>query len=300
MVSPIEARVNLGIPYSDLGEEERHYLEMRSSGRDLGIVVRALLTAPLAASAPPEPGARPRIVSANVDPITIDEAVAQMLAPPRGDRARMIHFVHPHALNLAAFDADHRERLARADVVLPDGSGIRLAARILGVSVPHNVNGTDVLPLLCRAAVDAHVPLALVGAAPGIADACAQELRAQTAGLEIPLVSHGYLDDEGRRAIVARLTELGRVIVLVGMGSPLQEKFAWEWLAPLEQASVVTVGGLFDFFSGRMPRAPMAWRELGLEWVYRMAQEPRRLGKRYLLGNPLFVALAVAQRLGLR
>lgn len=300
VVSPVEARVNLGIPYADLADEERRYLEMRSVGKDLGIVVRALVTAPLAAAGPPPEGVRPRIVSANVDPITIHDAVEQILATPAGDRARIVHFVHPHALNLAAFDRAHRARLARADVVLPDGSGIRLAARILGASVPHNVNGTDLLPLLCRAAADARVPLALVGAAPGVAETCAAQLRESTPGLSIPLVSHGYLDDDAKHELSERLRALGRVVVLVGMGSPLQEQFAWDNLASLREATVVTVGGLFDFFSGRVPRAPMVWRELGLEWVYRMIQEPRRLGKRYLLGNPLFVALAVAQRLGLR
>lgn len=300
LVSPVEARVNLGIPYADLADEERRYLAMRSVGRDLGIVVRALVTAPLAVGEAASAGVRPRIVSANVDPITIEDAVEEILATPAGERARIVHFVHPHALNLAAFDRAHRARLARADVVLPDGSGIRLAAKILGASVPHNVNGTDLLPLLCAALARTGVPLALVGAEPGVAEACAARLREDHPGLSIPLVSHGFLDDGGKAQIVGRLGALGRVVVLVGMGSPLQERFAWDHLAPLREATVVTVGGLFDFFSGRMPRAPMAWRELGLEWMYRMIQEPRRLGKRYLLGNPLFVALAVAQRLGLR
>jgi N-acetylglucosaminyldiphosphoundecaprenol N-acetyl-beta-D-mannosaminyltransferase len=81
------------------------------------------------------------------------------------------------------------------------------------------------------------------------------------------------------------------------MGSPIQERFAWEHLAHIPTATVITVGGLFDFFSGRVPRAPLAWRELGLEWLFRLVQEPRRLAKRYLVGNPLFLLLALKQRL---
>ncbi len=83
----------------------------------------------------------------------------------------------------------------------------------------------------------------------------------------------------------------------VGMGSPRQEAWAEEHLSGVAGLTVLTVGGLFDFFSGRMPRAPLAVRELGLEWAYRLAQEPRRLASRYLVGNPLFVSRVVRQRL---
>src|SRR5262249_27898825 len=83
----------------------------------------------------------------------------------------------------------------------------------------------------------------------------------------------------------------------VGMGSPLQERWVWRHLRDVPGATVITVGGLFDFFSGRIPRAPVAWREMGVEWLFRLRQEPARLARRDLLGNPLFLAAVVAQPL---
>lgn len=297
LFSPVESRVHLGIPYGDLAEDEARYLRDRDAAKDAGVVLRALFASALAQEAAQAHPA-PKIVSARVHNLSIHEALDAIFEPPdERDRARIVHFVHPHALNLASFDADLAKRFSEADLVLPDGIGIRIAASILGVSMRHNLNGTDLLPLLCRRASEEGVPLALIGAAPGIAEACAEKLSEGSPGLSIPLVSHGFIDVAEAKAVAAKVARLGRSIALVGMGSPLQERFAWEHLAHLREATVITVGGLFDFFSGRVPRAPLAWRELGLEWLFRMLKEPRRLAKRYLVGNPLFLALALKQKL---
>lgn len=297
-VSPVEARVHLGIAYGDLEAEERAYLERpRSFADDAKVALRALLAATLGLGGG-RAERRPFVVSAKVDNASLDEALSGILDRPRGGRARQVHFVHPHALNTAFANAALRAQLARADLVLPDGIGLRLAARLLGVSLRHNLNGTDLLPVLCARAAAEGIPLALVGAAEGIAEACRDRLLAATPGLSIPIAHHGYLDEEASRGIAQRIGALGRVIVLVGMGTPLQEDWAHRHLAALPECTAVTVGGLFDFFSGRMPRAPLALRELGLEWAFRLVQEPRRLARRYLVGNPLFLTLAALQRIG--
>jgi N-acetylglucosaminyldiphosphoundecaprenol N-acetyl-beta-D-mannosaminyltransferase len=122
-------------------------------------------------------------------------------------------------------------------------------------------------------------------------------MQQEIAGLEVPVVSPGFFaSDDAARSIVDRVRGLGRSLVLVGMGSPRQEQWSWKFLRDVGGATVLTVGGLFDFYSGRVPRAPLLLRELGLEWTFRLAQEPRRLAKRYLIGNPLFLALALEQR----
>jgi N-acetylglucosaminyldiphosphoundecaprenol N-acetyl-beta-D-mannosaminyltransferase len=296
LVSPVESRVHLGIPYGDLAAEEALLLAVRSPKRDAAVLLRAVIGAALAPPAGAVAAPRPTIVSARVHNTTIDAALDAILESPPRPGARMVHFVHPHALNLASSDPDLARLLDAADLVLPDGIGIRVAAALLGVAMRHNLNGTDLLPLLCRRAADEGVPLALIGAEPGVADACAERLKAAAPGLSIPLTSHGFLDDEASRALSDRLRALGRSVVLVGMGSPIQERWSWRHLRDVPDVTVLTVGGLFDFFSGRIPRAPLALRELGLEWVYRLAQEPRRLMKRYLLGNPLFLLRALRQR----
>jgi N-acetylglucosaminyldiphosphoundecaprenol N-acetyl-beta-D-mannosaminyltransferase len=297
-VSPIEARLRMGIPYGDMRAEEERYLSRRSLRTDLGILARTVIACALAPSSRGKTVPRPFVVSAQVDNLSIDEAVAAILAAPLPTRARLAFFVHAHALNLARFNPKYADVLAQADVLLPDGIGIRLAANFLGVALRHNINGTDLFPILCREAAQRGIPLVLVGGAPGVAQECARRMQSDTPNLQLPIVSPGFFpSDQGAEAVATKIRALGRSLVLVGMGSPRQEEWAWRFLRDNAGATVLTVGGLFDFYSGRMKRAPLFWREAGLEWAYRLLQEPRRLAKRYLLGNPLFLALALEQRI---
>jgi N-acetylglucosaminyldiphosphoundecaprenol N-acetyl-beta-D-mannosaminyltransferase len=298
LLSPMEPRLRMGIPYGDLRVAEADYLARRSLRADLGVLLRTAVAYALSPSGVATPQRRPFIVSATVDNLSIDEAMDVILSAPKTDRAKLVFFVHAHALNVARFRRDYAGVLAQADALLPDGIGIRMAARFLGVAMRHNVNGTDLFPFLCREAARMNIPVAMIGGAPGVAEACARRMQADTPALKVPLVSSGFFATEQEaRAMADRVAALGRVLVLVGMGSPRQEQWSARYLRSCAGATVLTVGGLFDFYSGRMPRAPITWREAGLEWAYRFLQEPRRLAKRYLVGNPLFLALAAEQRL---
>lgn len=294
-VSPIEARCNLGLDYQDLSGEEKLALAHRSVTRDAAVVLKALVSR---VAASPERGSvrRTKVLVSPVDNLDVEEALELLFAEPQG-RARLFHFVHPHAVNVACRDAALRDCLARADGVFADGIGMRLAAKLLRTPLKNNLNGTDMLPLVCDLAASKRVPLSLVGGAPGVAEACAARLEANHPGLEVPLVRHGFMTEDETRALVDSMKDLGRVLVLVGMGSPLQERWSHANLASLPSVTALTVGGLFDFFSGRMPRAPQLVRDLGLEWAFRLRQEPRRMAKRYILGNPLFLARVMRQRL---
>lgn len=294
-ISPVDARLALGLAYEDPAEIERSYFRKRSIGSDVAVLVRTLIARALAPDRTGRTEARPFVVAARVDNVTIAETVERIARGPARGRTRMVHFVHPHALNLATRDATLRAQIADADLVLPDGIGLQLAARIVRSPLQHNVNGTDLLPRLCAALVESQTPLSLIGAAPGVAQACADRLRASHPGLQIALVENGFLDDAAIARVRSTLASSGGV-ALVAMGSPLQERFAWTHLADIPGLCVVTVGGLFDFYSGRIPRAPQALRDVGLEWCWRLAQEPTRLARRYLVGNPLFLLRALRQR----
>lgn len=298
--SPVEPRLRMGLLYDDPRGVEDAYLARRSLRTDLAVIARALLASALAPSTKAKPEQRPFLVSARVDNVTVADALRLIFAAPEADRARLLFFIHAHALTLARFNPAFAATLARADALLPDGIGIRLAARMLGVAMRENVNGTDLFPLLCREAAERDLPLVLIGGAEGVAARCAMQMQAAVPRLRVPLVSSGFFASEtDAEALAASVAKLGRAIVLVGMGSPRQEAWAWTHLRCCAGATVLTVGGLFDFYSGRIPRAPVFWRETGMEWAYRFLQEPRRLAKRYLVGNPLFLALALEQRLGL-
>jgi len=293
-ISPAEARVQLGIDYLDALTIEKNY--QGSLKKNLGTAVRAAIARVLTLGGHAKREQRPFIVSARVDAISIAQAADEILTPHRS-RAKMILFAHPHALNLAYFDPQLAKQMRRADLVLPDGVGIRIAAQMLGRSLPNNVNGTDMLPILCEGASRRGLPLVLIGGKPGVATTCAERLQQATPNLKIPVTSDGYLDDAESRKLVAQIRSLGKCLVLVGMGTPLQEAWVWNHLSDLPGVCAVTVGGLFDFFAGRVERAPMAWREMGLEWLFRLMKEPRRMARRYLIGNPLFLALAMLQKI---
>ena len=292
-VSPVEAQLHLGLTYGDAELLEAKAIAAGRTG--WRVALRGLLTSWLAASRRRSPRRR-YVVASPIDDLSIPEARERILEAP-GSEGRVVHFVHAHALNLAARDASLRAHLQRAHTVLGDGVGLQLASRLLGAPLRANVNGTDLLPSLCEQLAQRGVPLVLIGAAPGVAARCARELRRAHPDLQVPLVRDGFLDAASSAALRGELARVGRCVVLVGMGSPRQEAWCHQHLADLANVTVVTVGGLFDFYSGRIPRAPLAWRELGLEWVWRLRQEPRRLASRYLLGNPAFLARALRQRL---
>ncbi len=296
LMSPVEARVHLGLDYEDLEAEELRLLSESTRLGRMGMFARALLATLLSG----KQNAKGKVISLfGIEPamFTVTEAIDYVFAESAD--TRLIYFAHPHALNISLVDAEQRECLRHADVVFADGIGVRLGTRLLGGSLPSNLNGTDMFPLLCQQAAVSGRPLVLVGAKHDVVDECARRSRAAHPGLQIPIVSHGYLDDAASLALASELRDLDSPLVLVGMGSPVQEKWAMRYLSDLPRATVLTVGGLFDFFSGRMPRAPRAWRELGLEWLYRLWQEPKRMARRYLLGNPLFLLMIACQRIGL-
>ena len=196
-------------------------------------------------------------------------------------------FANAHALNIAYKDEAFAEILRNADAVWPDGTGVRMAGRHLGFPVPENVNGTDMFPLLCQRAAKEGVSLFLYGARPGVAEAAAAKAQADCPGLRIAGVCDGYVSDA---EAIEKINAVRPDIVLVAKGMPIQEKWMATHRKDLSCRAIVAVGGLFDFVSARIPRAPKIMRRLGIEWLFRLACEPRRMFCRYVLGNPLFIA----------
>ena len=239
-----------------------------------------------------------RLFGLDVVDTTRAEAAGWMVAAAlRGERT-IVQFLNAHCVNVMCRDSAYRAALEGATRVLADGAGVRIAALSCGIRLADNVNGTDLLPELCRRAAAAGVPLFLLGGAPGVAAEAARRLVAAHPGLVVAGTHHGHLADRtSEDAALAAVAASGAGILLVGMGVPRQELWIARNRHRLAPAVVAGVGGLFDYTSGRIPRAPMALRRLGLEWAWRLAQEPRRLAGRYLVGNATFLLRLAALRL---
>jgi exopolysaccharide biosynthesis WecB/TagA/CpsF family protein len=207
-----------------------------------------------------------------------------------------VFFVNAHCVNVAARDPKYDQLLKKSQFLLADGFGVALAARICGVHLDNNVNGTDLFPKICESAAAASVTIAFLGARPGVARACAEQMERQVSGLRVVWVEHGYLSGKEEDARLAELNASGARILFVAKGVPAQE----HWIAAnsrrLAAPVVIGVGALFDFYSGMIPRAPRLVRDLRLEWLYRLLREPRRLFRRYVIGNPAFIARALRWR----
>jgi exopolysaccharide biosynthesis WecB/TagA/CpsF family protein len=217
-------------------------------------------------------------------------AIAAMLdAPGRATAA----FLNAHCVNSAAKDRQYKTALRAADYVLPDGSGISLAAKLIGKKLTENLNGTDLCRPLCEAAAKRRLSIYLLGAKPGIAERAAVNMMAKVPGLKIAGTRDGYFDDQTSGDVIRAVNDSGADIVMVAMGVPLQDVWIYRHRRQLNAKLVMGVGALFDFEAGAVARAPKALRENGLEWTWRLAMEPRRMAARYLIGNPSFVLRAM-------
>jgi exopolysaccharide biosynthesis WecB/TagA/CpsF family protein len=217
-------------------------------------------------------------------------------AAARGRRLQ-VFFVNAHCVNVAARDHDYRRLLTNSRYLFADGAGMALAARFSGITLKNNVNGTDLFPKLCEAAAAASVPIAFLGARVGVAGKCAALMEQRYPGLRIVWVEDGYRSSEEEGARLPELNASGAKMLLVAKGVPSQEHWIAANAARLTAPVILGVGALFDFYSGTIPRAPQLVRKLRIEWLYRLLHEPRRLFRRYVLGNPEFIARVLLRRL---
>ncbi len=213
-----------------------------------------------------------------------------------GNINKNIYFVNAHCVNIASRDKSYKGILSKEDFLFADGAGMEVAALIEGNKLNHNVNGTDLFPVICAEAASRNLTIALLGAAPGIAKACADKMMRRFAGLEIVSTHDGYLQEEDELLAIDEINASGASMLFVAKGVPMQEQWMTAHRNRITVPVVLGVGALFDFYSGAVPRAPEIWQKLRIEWVYRLLQEPKRMFRRYIIGNPQFIVRAIWKR----
>ena len=211
----------------------------------------------------------------------------------------VISFLNANNANLMVSDAQYGNILSR-QIVLPDGIGVDIAsALVYGKMFPANLNGTDFVPAMLTY-MDKPKRVGLLGAKPGVVEQAAAKFKEHTPWHEFVVISHGYFDPSQSEAVAERVKSEKIDILLVALGSPQQEKWVDKYLGANQARLVLCVGALFDFTSQTVPRAPYIVRQLRMEWLFRFAVEPVRLWRRYVLGNPLFLARALYQAASIR
>jgi N-acetylglucosaminyldiphosphoundecaprenol N-acetyl-beta-D-mannosaminyltransferase len=208
----------------------------------------------------------------------------------RGEHRR-VSYVNAHVLNESFSSPGLRRALQNADLVYCDGYGVRLAARMIGLEVPHRMTGADWIWGVAALCEESGRSLYLLGSDPGASREAAAVLRRWYPRLDVRGTHHGYfqIGTPHSERVLEHIAEHSPDVLLVGMGTPLQELWVDHYFDRIEARVVWTVGALFDYVSGRMPRAPHWLSDNGLEWIFRLAAEPRRMWRRYLLGNPVFL-----------
>ena len=214
------------------------------------------------------------------------ELLYRLCAP---DRPLVLAFANAHAMNSLATSATFFEALCSADIILRDGSGMATLFKLLKIPPGINLNGTDFIPQLLRKFN--HRCIALFGTQSPYLDQGLQTVATKLAPSSRYISAHGFLDVETYVA----LASVGRPSVIVlGMGMPRQEEIASALRQGLDFPCLIICGGaIIDFLGGKTRRAPSWMRQNGIEWIFRLSMEPKRLFQRYLIGNPIFLIRAL-------
>ncbi len=197
-----------------------------------------------------------------------------------------LYFLNDHGFNIAQRDEQYRDILNRADYLLNDGIGIKLGAKVWGISLKQNLNGTDLIPIILKRCEANNIAVFLLGSSETAVRVAAHQIGRMYGHLRIAGFHHGYFTSP--HAMLQQINASGAGVLIVGMGMPLQEKFIDTYSDELQPSLRIAGGGYIDFASGMKPRAPKLIRRLNLEWLFRMILEPKRLWKRNVIGHLAF------------
>jgi N-acetylglucosaminyldiphosphoundecaprenol N-acetyl-beta-D-mannosaminyltransferase len=176
-------------------------------------------------------------------------------------------------------------------MVTADGIGVVLSARLLNLPIFERVSGCDMVAAMCELSARRGYRLFFLGAAPGIAERAVENLRQRYPQMVVAGVHHGYFPPEEEEAIVEMIRRARTDILFVALGIPKQEQFIHRNMERMQAAVCIGVGGSFDVYAGAVKRAPLWMQRLGLEWLYRTACQPRRIGRLWAIPRLLYLTL---------
>lgn len=190
-----------------------------------------------------------------------------------------------------------RESVLDADVIFADGQSVVWASKVLRRPLPERIAGIDIMTGLFSRANDNQYRIFLLGATQEILDRTIERLQREHPNAIVAGAHHGYFDKAGEETVANQIEAANADMIFVAMTSPKKEEFLARWSEKIRVPICHGVGGSFDVYAGKVKRAPRVWQKLGLEWFYRMMQEPRRLAGRYFSTNSRFVWMVIREAL---
>lgn len=188
-------------------------------------------------------------------------------------------------------DEELRADVLSSDIVFADGMAVVWASRLLGKRLPERVAGIDLMMGMLEQGKAAGYRVYCLGASPDVLGRVVDRIRREYAGVTVVGSHHGYFTADEEAAVAKDIADTQPDILFIAMTSPKKERFLSKWSRQLDVSVCHGVGGSFDVVAGYVQRAPEAWQRLGLEWLYRVKQEPGRLWKRYLTTNSAFAVM---------
>ena len=238
---------------------------------------------------------RVNVLGVNIDNLTMTEAVDRALTLIAEHCCAYMVTPNPEIVMAAWDDPEVAEAIESADLVIPDGTGVMQAARILKTPLKEHLPGIDAATEILKRLAQDGGSVFLFGARPGVAERAAARMKKRFPGLVVCGTNDGYGNDD--EIVVSKINAAKPDFVMVCLGVPKQEKWMAKHAGKLDAGLMAGLGGTLDVFSGHARRAPMIWQKLNLEWLYRCFEEPKRFKKIKKL--PHFVFKAWRKRLGI-
>jgi N-acetylglucosaminyldiphosphoundecaprenol N-acetyl-beta-D-mannosaminyltransferase len=229
------------------------------------------------------------ILGVGIDNVDTSSALDIIEGFIRERKPHMVVTADSSGIVLADTDHELREIMNSADLVTPDSFGVLWASRRQGTPLQERVSGIDVVKLLCARGSEHEYSVFLLGAAPGVAETAADNLKHRCPGLRIAGTYHGYFSEEESGSVIEQIRESKPDILFVALGIPRQEKWIALHMKELDVPVAMGVGGSFDVISGNVRRAPKWMQDHGLEWLFRLYSDPRKIRK--VLQLPRFVLM---------
>lgn len=232
------------------------------------------------------------LLGLNIDNYTFNEAISEAKTLIDGHKVSQVVTINPEMFEQAEKNADFANIVKEAEMVIPDGVGVKIALKLNGCEV-NRIPGIDFAKKLLEESALNNIPVAIIGAKEEVIVKAIENLRGEINGLNIVYYHNGYFNND--EEIYGEINSKSPKLILVAMGSPRQEKFIYNAKKVLKPALMIGIGGSLDVWSGMIKRAPKIFQKLGLEWLYRTITQPERF-KRIFPTLPLFILKSMRNR----